>query len=200
MSWPPSPRCQPPGTHQRRGALWTRRWSLPSADRSPPRPHGGRVPPWCSTAPPADRDQQMAGKTPCSPGRTGTAAPPSPETNFTTYENVTFFSQYFHQLPVADWCDAEFPPGINQNLSYLWILTVNHNITELLIVSPSAQLWLKSNQFPFRLHNYEKWCLKRCPWSKAECIMPEINSPLRATDLLSADKCLERSKWNVITQ
>lgn len=30
--------------------------------------------------------------------------------------------------------------------------------------------------------------------------MPEINSPLSATDLLSADKCLARTKWNVITQ
>lgn len=77
VSWPPSPRCQPPGTHQRRGALWTRRWSLPSADRSLPRPPEGRVPPRCSTAPLADHDQQLAGKTPCNLERTGTAAPPS---------------------------------------------------------------------------------------------------------------------------
>lgn len=77
MSWPPSPHCQPPGTHQRRDALWTRRWILSSADRSPPRLPAGRLPPWCSTAPPAGRVQRMACKTPCNPGCTGTAARPS---------------------------------------------------------------------------------------------------------------------------
>lgn len=97
MSWPPSPRCQPPGTHQRRGALWTRRWSLPSADRSPPRRLGGRVPPRCSTAPLAARDQQMAGKTLCNPECTATAAPPSREINATTSKDVCF-SQNYHTL------------------------------------------------------------------------------------------------------
>lgn len=32
---------------------------------------------------------------------------------------MSFFSQYCHKQPVAEWCDAELPPGTNQNLSYL---------------------------------------------------------------------------------
>lgn len=76
MSWPPSPHCQPPGIHQRRVGLWTRRWILSSADQSSPRLPMGCVPPWCSTAPPAGRVQRTACRTPCNPGRMETAARP----------------------------------------------------------------------------------------------------------------------------
>lgn len=147
MSWPPSPRCQPPGTHQRRGALWTRRWSLPSADRSPSRRPAGRVPPRCSTAPPAARGQQMAGKTPCNPECTGTAAPPSREINATTTSKDVCFSQYHHTPRLFLWYwtfegnnllkkTFTFERHRKTFFPICEFLTVNHNIVGLLIASP----------------------------------------------------------------